>query len=94
MMIQNLNQLSTNNRIILRKIQKQYYLIVGSSCYEINNTGASIVNVIGQDLSIQELCKKISVKYNFTDIAVIERNLIEFISFLIDEGVISINEPG
>lgn len=89
MNIKNLKQLSCNDRLNLRKIQNKYYLIAGRSCYEVNNTGASIVNVIGQDITLEELCEKLSTKYHFEDISIIKSDVIKFINYLINEGMIT-----
>ena len=87
-MIDNLNRIIRKDELQIRKIANQYYLTFGSNCYEINVTGAIVVNMVGNNISITDLSKRIGSKFNFTDVAQIESDINEFIDFLFNEALI------
>lgn len=88
-MINNLNELKRNEKLTLRKVGDQFYMLCGTDCYEVNNIGASIVNAIGKDITISVLCEKLSGKYDFPDVEQIRRDVYSFIDFLISEGMLT-----
>ena len=93
-MIDNLIQLKRKKQMQIRKLQDQFYLVGDGQCYELNITGAVIVNNIEKDITIDDLCKKISEKFSFPDIAQIRADVYSFIEFLCNEGIISYDSPG
>ena len=88
-MIDNLNELNRNEKLRIRKIDEKYYLLCGTNCFEVNDIGATIVNVIGKDMDIEVFCEKISHKYEFDNLEIIRKDAISFIEFLIQEGLVS-----
>ena len=88
-MIDNFNMLSRKSDLNIRKINEQFYLTTFNSCYEVNLVGAAIVNAIGQDLTLGEICEKLAKKYENDDIIQIERDVVNFLEFLQEEGLIT-----
>lgn len=86
-MISNLNQITRESSLRLRRIQNQFYLFDSKQCFEINLTGAMIVNAIGEDLSINDLCEKLAQKFEDVNIETIKKDVNIFLGFLIDEGL-------
>ena len=89
-MIANLNQLERKSSLSLRKINEQYYLIDAGNCYQVNLTGAMIVNSIGNDLTIDMLCEKLSKKCSYPDLDAISADVEAFIKFLVEEKLVII----
>lgn len=88
-MISNLNQLYRQDNVRIRKIENVFYLVCGRACYEINETGALIVNAIGKDLSIDKVCEKLSQIYKYTEIEQIRDDVEKFIEFIVDNGIVN-----
>ena len=88
MMVENLKDLTRNESLMLRKLNDNYYLLVESEAYEANEIGASIVNAVGRDLSISELCMKIAKKYSYDDVEQIKADVENYINFLLGEGLL------
>ena len=88
MIIKNLNEVSRHEDLVMRKLEENYYLMVGADVYEANEVGATIVNAIGRDLLVEELCVKISQKYDFNDIEQIRNDVSSYMDFLINKGLL------
>ncbi len=88
-MISNLNELVRNEKLSIRKVESQFYLLAGADCYKVNNTGVIITNAIGKDMTITELCKKLGAKFGYNDLVQIEQDVNNFIDFLIEEELVS-----
>lgn len=88
-MINNLNEFVRNESLEIRKFGEQFYLTCSSACFEVNEVGAAIVNVIGKDLTLLELCEKISRKYDFDSIETIKDDVLSFINFLEENNLVS-----
>jgi hypothetical protein len=87
-MINNLNELKRNEKLAIRKVGDQFYLVCGRDCYEVNDIGAVIVNAIGKDMPISVLCEKLSIKYDFSDLEKIRQDVYSFIDFLVSEDLL------
>lgn len=92
MRILNLKQLERNTETRLRKIQEKYYLYDRFSCFELNFTGATIINAIGRDLTIEELVLKLAEKFQFHDVDTIKEDVTSYIDFLVEQGLVTIRE--
>jgi hypothetical protein len=88
-MIENLKDLKRNEKLAIRKVGEQFYIVCGHDCYEVNNIGATITNVMGSDISINDLCEKLSTKYEYKDIVKIQEDVSTFINFLLEEGLVT-----
>jgi len=88
MNIEKLDQLKRNEGVTMRKLDSTYYFISKQGTYEVNEIGATIVNALGRDLSINELCRKISEKYSFDDLNQIRHDVNNYIEFLLSEGIL------
>jgi len=89
MNINNLKQLSRCGDLVIRKLEDEFYLISSYGTYAANEIGATIVNAVGRDLSIDDLCLKLTEKYSDCDIDQIRSDVNTYISFLVSEGVLS-----
>lgn len=89
-MISNLNQISRAAALRLRKIQDQFYLFDAQRCYAINITGAIIFNAVGNDMPVDELCKKLSEKFTNIDTINLSQDVENFIDFLLTEGLVEL----
>ena len=88
MKISNLIQLVRKEDATLRKLDDDYFILHGEDAYEVNETGATIFNALGRDMSIKELCTRLSQKYDSDDSNQIERDAYVFIDFLISEDLV------
>ena len=82
-MITNLNQLTREENVRLRRVENTFYIVCGKDCFETNETGALIVNALGKDLSIEAVCEKLSDIYSYDDVDAIKTDVIEFVNFII-----------
>jgi len=89
MIVNNLIELKTYENISLRKINDTYYVIRGVETYELNEIGAIIVNALGKDITVEELCNRILKKYNHDNIEQIKLDVNTYINFLINEKIIN-----
>ena len=89
MTVNNLNELTNHSDLAIRKIEDVYYLLIGEDVYESNEIGAIIVNATGRDLSIDELCTRISKKFSFENTVQIRSDVDEYIEYLLAEGLLS-----
>lgn len=87
-MIQNMNEVARRESVRLRKIDNSYYIADTVKCYEANNLGAIVFKYIGQDIKIDELCNKVADKFNFHDLKVIKSDVLNYIEFLVKEGLV------
>ncbi|MCL2717464.1 MAG: PqqD family protein [Lachnospiraceae bacterium] len=88
MKVENLNELQRNKDFIIRKLDDVYYFMSGQDVFEANEIGATIVNAVGRDLSIDELCTRIAQKYSYDDLNQIRIDVDSYITFLLSEGVL------
>lgn len=88
MNIENLNQLTRHQDLIIRKLEKDYYLIMGQTVFETNEIGATIVNSAERNLPLSELCIKISEKYDNKNLGQIRKDIDDFINFTLSNGVL------
>ena len=91
-MINNLKELLRKEDLTIRKIENQFYLITFYSCYEVNEIGAAIVNIIGQDLPVKELGIKLAQKYGNDDVDQVTADALSFINFLLEEGLVTLEQ--
>ncbi|MCL2221913.1 MAG: PqqD family protein [Oscillospiraceae bacterium] len=92
-MIDNMNQLSRKNDAQLRKLDETYYIIAKNSCFEANEIGATIMNAIGKDLHIDDVCSKLSSRYEYDDVEGIKSDVYSFIEFLIENDIAELHKP-
>lgn len=91
MNITNLKELTRDKDLSIRKLDESYYFVINEDTYEANEIGATIVNAAGRDLSIDDLCIRISDKYVFDNFDQIKSDIVNYIEFLLSEGIL-INE--
>jgi len=84
----NLNQVKKNDNLVIRKLNDNYFFTIGGDAYEANEIGAIIVNAIGKDLSIDNLCERLSKKYSFDDCEKIKADVYEYLRFLYTERLL------
>jgi|GEM_PF-1556035 len=90
MKIENMNQLKRMNNTRIRKIEQSYYLISNGECFELNEIGALVVNAIGKDLSFGKVCMRLSDIYSYKNIEIIERDVSNYIDYLIENDIVTI----
>lgn len=88
MIVTNLNKLNRNEDLNIRKLDEVYYFTIRGNAYESNEIGATIVNAVGRDMSIDELCIRIASKYAYNDINQIKSDIDSYIEFLLAEGIL------
>lgn len=86
-MIKNLNQLTRNENVRLRRVENTFYIVCGKECFETNETGALIVNALGKDLSIDSVCEKLSDMYSYNDMEAIKTDVNDFVDFIIANNI-------
>jgi hypothetical protein len=86
-----MNELSRIGNTRIRRIEDAYYILSGRNCYEVNEIGAIIVNAVGKNLTMDEVCDKLASIYEFNDKDTINRDANEFIKFLLCEKIIEIH---
>jgi hypothetical protein len=88
MTIKNLSQLSRCEDLAIRKIEDTFYLVSVQGTYESNEIGATIVNAVGRDMAIEDLCQRLAEKYLDGDLMQIESDVNDYIAFLLTEGLL------
>jgi len=88
MNVVNLNELDRNEDLNIRKLEDIYYFVIRGNAYEANEIGATIVNAVGRDMTIDELCSRIAKKYDNKDINQIKEDVNDYINYLLSEKII------
>ncbi|HEL1773398.1 PqqD family peptide modification chaperone [Streptococcus suis] len=88
----NLNQYKKELDTRVRKLNNNYYLLGQKKSYSVNYLGAVVLKYIGSDIDILDLAKKISNFYKLDNTFEIKTDIINFIKFLLDEGLINRND--
>ena len=88
MRVKNMRELGRNESLSIRKIERLYYLVTNQGVYEANEIGATIVNAVGRDLSIDDMCLRISQKYSHNNLEEIKNDIEKYIEFLLTEGIL------
>ena len=91
-MISNMNQLCRANDAQIRKLEDTYYIITKTSCFEANETGATIMNAIGRDLHIDDVCRKLSARYEYDNVEKIKSDVHAFVEFLLSNDIAKVND--
>lgn len=86
-MINNLKQINKKSNYIFRKLSGDFYLIGNGACYKLNITGATVINALGKDIDIDEVCKRLSLKFAHSNIQEIRTDVDAFLQFLISEEI-------
>lgn len=90
--MKNFMELHRNTDVRLRKIDNIYYILSKNANYEVNETGAIILNHIGKDMTIDEFCTRLAKKCNFNDLDVIKKDVNSYIDFMLNEKIIEEKE--
>lgn len=91
MMFYDMKTMKKNEAMRIRKVGKEYYLFGNGVCFELNELGALTWNYLGGDLSTDVFCMKVSQKYKEEDVDKIKRDVNEFLSFLTEQKVASVD---
>lgn len=88
----NLNKYNKKLDTRVRKLNNNYYLLGQKKSYSVNYLGAVVLKYIGSDIDVLDLAKKISNFYELDNIFEIKTDIINFIKFLLNEGLIDQND--
>ena len=88
----NLADIKKNKNMRMRSVDGTFYLFGNGQCFELNELGALTWKYIDNDMSTEEFCEKVAVKYKENDLNKIQNDVNEFVVFLKDNGLVDINE--
>ncbi len=88
----NFEQIVRKEGLRVRGIESEYYIIGNGKCYKLNELGALVIKYTGQKMELKDFCAKVSQKYHEEDLDKIEKDVLNYIDFLKEEGLIYINE--
>lgn len=84
----NLKNFSKDIDTRVRKFGNEYYLLAKGKVYLLNYLGAVVLKYINTDIDLEELANKINSVFMEQDIKMIEEDIKNFISFLLNEGIV------
>lgn len=90
MNISNFIQIKRNPDLRIRKVQEQYYIFDRHKCYAVNFTGAIVVHTLEKNYPMKDFLDKLSEKFDVNDFDTLQKDVITFIEFLAQVGLVTI----